>query len=107
MPEKNQVTGFSDIADVVSVKTDNQLPLVVGGHAVNIWALAYSSRLGLQLQAYAPFTSKDLDLWGPKKMKQRYIVPAASHPTVASRASASRLLRTKPQVYLYVRFLLS
>jgi hypothetical protein len=32
---------------------------------------------------------------------QRYIVPAASHPTVASRASASRLLRTKPQVYLY------
>jgi hypothetical protein len=40
-------------------------------------------------------------------VKQRSIVPAASHPTVTSRASAGRLLRTKPQVYLYVRYLLS
>jgi hypothetical protein len=40
-------------------------------------------------------------------VKQRSIVPAASHPTVASRVSAGRLLRTKPQVYLYVRYLLS
>jgi hypothetical protein len=30
--------------------------------------LAYSARLGLQLQPYAPFTTKDLDIWGPKKI---------------------------------------
>jgi hypothetical protein len=40
-------------------------------------------------------------------IKQRSIVPAASHPTVASRASAGRLLRTKPQVYFYFKALLS
>ena len=84
MPEERPATAFSDVADVVSVKTDNELPMVVGGHAVNIWALAYSSRLGLQLQPYAPFTTKDLDLWGPKKildsLAQKYNVEITLSP---------------------------
>jgi hypothetical protein len=84
MPEERPATAFSDVADVVSVKTDDQLPMVVGGHAVNIWALAYSSRLGLQLQSYAPFTTKDLDLWGPKKildsLAQKYGVEITLSP---------------------------
>ncbi len=33
--------------------------MVVGGHAVNIWALAFSSRLEFGL--FASFTTKDLD----------------------------------------------
>jgi hypothetical protein len=84
MPEERPATAFSDVAEVVSVKTDDQLPMVVGGHAVNIWALAYSSRLGLQLQSYAPFTTKDLDLWGPKKildsLAQKYGVEITLSP---------------------------
>jgi hypothetical protein len=84
MPEERPATAFSDVADVVSVKTDDQLPMVVGGHAVNIWALAYSSRLDLQLRPYAPFTTKDLDLWGPRKildsLAQKYNVPVTLSP---------------------------
>jgi hypothetical protein len=84
MPEERPTTAFSDVADVVSVKTDDQLPMVVGGHAVNIWALAYSARLGLQLQPYAPFTTKDLDLWGPRKildsLAQKYSVKITLSP---------------------------
>jgi hypothetical protein len=84
MPEERPATAFSDVADVVSVKTDDQLPMVVGGHAVNIWALTYSSRLGLQLQSYAPFTTKDLDLWGPRKildsLAQKYDVEIILSP---------------------------
>jgi hypothetical protein len=84
MPDERPATAFSDVADVVSVKTDDQLPLVVGGHAVNIWALAFYSRLGLQLQPYAPFTTKDLDLWGPRKildtLAQKYNVEITLSP---------------------------
>lgn len=84
MPEERPATAFSDVTDVVSVKTDDQLPMVVGGHAVNIWALTYFSRLGLQLQPYAPFTTKDLDLWGPRKildsLAQKYNVEITLSP---------------------------
>ena len=33
MPEERLSTAFSDVADVASVKTGDQLPLVVGGQA--------------------------------------------------------------------------
>ncbi len=84
MPEQPPATAFSDVADIVSVKTDNRLPTVVGGHAVNIWALAYLPRLDLQLRPFAPFTTKDLDLWGPKKildsLSQKYGVEITHSP---------------------------
>lgn len=67
MPDIPQ-TSFSDVADIVSVRTKGELPVIVGGHAVNIWALTYAPRLGSQLNPYRPFTSKDLDLWGPKEI---------------------------------------
>ena len=68
MPEPRPQTSFPDVADVVSVRAKGELPVIVGGHAVNIWALTYASRLGSRLSPYAPFTSKDLDLWGPKEI---------------------------------------
>jgi hypothetical protein len=67
MPEIPQ-TSVTDFADIVSVRAQGELPVVVGGHAVNIWALTYAQRLGTQLNPYRPFTSKDLDLWGPKEI---------------------------------------
>lgn len=84
MPESRPQTSFPDVADVVSVRTRGELPVIVGGHAVNIWALTYASRLGSQLNPYAPFTSKDLDLWGPKEildsLAQKYGVKVTLSP---------------------------
>lgn len=42
-----------------------ELFIIVGGHAVNFWALFYLSRES-RLRASLPFTSKDLDLIGTK-----------------------------------------
>jgi hypothetical protein len=84
MPEPRTQTSFPDVADVVSVRTKGELPVIVGGHAVNIWALTYASRLGSRLSPYAPFTSKDLDLWGPKEildsLAQKYGVKITLSP---------------------------
>jgi hypothetical protein len=84
MPEPRPQTSFPDVADVVSVRTKGELPVIVGGHAVNIWALTYASRLGSRLSPYAPFTSKDLDLWGPKEildsLAQKYGVKITLSP---------------------------
>ena len=84
MPETHPQTSFPDVADVVSVRTKGELPVIVGGHAVNIWALTYASRLGSRLSPYAPFTSKDLDLWGPKEildsLAQKYGVKITLSP---------------------------
>ena len=84
MPDTRPHTSFPDVADVVSVRTNGELPIIVGGHAVNIWALTYASRLGARLNTYAPFTSKDLDLWGPKEildsLAQKYGVKITLSP---------------------------
>jgi len=84
MPENHPQTSFPDVADVVSLRTKGELPVIVGGHAVNIWALAYASRTGAQLSPYAPFTSKDLDLWGPMEildgLAQKYGVTVTLSP---------------------------
>jgi len=84
MPETRPQTSFPDVADVVSVRTNGELPVIVGGHAVNIWALTYALRLGSRLNPYAPFTSKDLDLWGPKEildsLAQKYGVKITLSP---------------------------
>jgi len=84
MPEIPPQTSFPDVADVVSVRTKGELPVIVGGHAVNIWALTYASRLGSRLSPYAPFTSKDLDLWGPMEildsLAQKYGVKITLSP---------------------------
>ena len=104
MPEERPATAFSDVADVVSVKTDDELPMVVGGHAVNIWALAYSSRLGLQLQPYAPFTTKDLDLWGPKKILDSLAqkVPVVLGSTLTASCEAMEpLVKNGPVMYCF------
>ncbi len=84
MPELRPQTSFPDVAEVVSVRTKGELPVIVGGHAVNVWALTYATRLGSRLSPYAPFTSKDLDLWGPKEildsLAQKYGVEVTLSP---------------------------
>ena len=53
-----------------SIRTsiNGRFPLIVGGHAVNLWALSYLDRIGNDLAAFQPFTSKDLDLFGTREL---------------------------------------
>lgn len=61
-------TEVRDFKDVLVTPIDGELPLVVGGHAVHLWALAFGDRLDDALNQWAPLTSKDLDLYGPQAL---------------------------------------
>ena len=84
MSEESAKIRFADIADVVSIRIDGRLPLVVGGQAVNIWSIVYAPRVGSMLRAYEPFVSNDLDLYGPRKildeLSEKYRVPIKLSP---------------------------
>lgn len=64
----NETSGDSsevaDFKEVLSLPMNGQLPLLVGGHAVNLWAIVYQERIGRELDKWLPLTSKDLDLVG-------------------------------------------
>jgi hypothetical protein len=68
--EEGPDTEVRDFKDVLSTPVGGELPLVVGGHAVHLWALAYKDRLGDQLQRWFPLSSKDLDLYGTQALLQ-------------------------------------
>lgn len=55
-----------EFGNVLGTLIEGSLPLVVGGHAVNLWALVFKEQIGAELQAneLLPLTSKDLDLYG-------------------------------------------
>src|SRR4051794_22472049 len=62
-PEKTD-TFPEDFRDIVSIRNEEgSLPLIVGGHAVNLWASFFFHREA-ELRALGPFVSKDLDLLG-------------------------------------------
>jgi hypothetical protein len=65
-----------DFREILSTPVDGQLPLLVGGHAVNLWALIYQKRIGREMDKWLPLTSKDLDLFGTlallEGMKERF-----------------------------------
>ena len=57
-----------DFKDVLSAPIDGTLPLLVGGHAVHLWALVFEGRLGDALKQWAPLASKDLDFFGTEAL---------------------------------------
>lgn len=89
MPKPSESVSFSEIADIVSTRTNGELPLIVGGQAVNIWALAYQHRAINQFKVYAPFLTKDVDLCGPKQIlndlaKKYGVTPEMAPPRLPS-----------------------
>lgn len=55
------------LADFSEILAGNDLPLIVGGQAVNLWAGLYSNQAPA-LGDYAPFTSKDADIHGTRAL---------------------------------------
>jgi hypothetical protein len=64
MKEGDESTEVRDFGLVLGTAVEGELPLLVGGHAVNIWAWFFRSRIGKALDQWLPLTSKDLDLVG-------------------------------------------
>jgi hypothetical protein len=54
----------SDFAEILGAP---ELPLIVGGQAVNTWAYFYLPAIP-DLEEYAPFTSKDADIYGTRAL---------------------------------------
>lgn len=65
---QSEGTRIGDYAPIVSNSTSGELPIVVGGQAANTWALLYAPRIGSRLAPFRPFTSKDLDLAGDRRL---------------------------------------
>lgn len=59
-----EASEVGDFKEILSTPMNGQLPLLVGGHAVNLWAHVFRDRLGRDLEKWLPLTSKDLDLFG-------------------------------------------
>jgi hypothetical protein len=58
------LTEVSDFAEVLWPTDGSVLPVLVGGHAVNLWSTYFLSKGNPQLADFLPFMSKDLDLVG-------------------------------------------
>jgi hypothetical protein len=72
-PRKSPVpeTSIAEFAEIVAPKDGSEAPVVVGGHAVNLWSEYYLSKGVGKLATYMPFTSKDLDLVGSAGLLDR------------------------------------
>ncbi len=64
MKEKDESTEVQDFGLMLGTTVEGELPLLVGGHAVNLWAWFFRRRIGKELDQWLPLTSKDLDLVG-------------------------------------------
>jgi hypothetical protein len=60
------VDHFEPVLRAISARTTDPFVLI-GGQAVNAWALAYAERLGPSLRPLQPLTSMDLDLWATRQ----------------------------------------
>jgi len=64
-------TEIYDFAEILAPQDGYEPPVVVGGHAVNLWSGYYLDAGVGELAAFMPFTSKDLDLIGSAGLLDR------------------------------------
>lgn len=58
-------------AILCALSRQKELVVLVGGHAVNVWALSYQDRLGKLLAPLQPFTSGDMDVFATRSALMR------------------------------------
>ena len=56
-------------SDFSEILAGDEAPLIVGGQAVNLWAEIYANQ-SPSLDAYAPFTSGDADIYGTRALAE-------------------------------------
>ena len=59
--EPRPVVDFNDV--FAAFKRSEDPVLLVGGHAVNIWALSYYDRAASEIIPHEPLTSSDMDVY--------------------------------------------
>jgi hypothetical protein len=59
------VEDFEAVFRAISKQGDGPI-ILVGGHAVNVWGLAYQESIGQQLEAHWPLTSGDMDVYATR-----------------------------------------
>jgi hypothetical protein len=70
-PGPHVETHVADFADILLPMDGSDPPIIVGGHAVNLWSEYFLARDVKELLGYLPFTSKDLDLVGSLGLLER------------------------------------
>jgi hypothetical protein len=69
--ETGEGTRIEEFASVLAPVDGSDKPVLVGGHAANLWSQHFLVRGRKELAAFMPFTSKDLDLIGTGELLQR------------------------------------
>ncbi|MDD2765793.1 MAG: hypothetical protein PHE83_17665 [Opitutaceae bacterium] len=64
-PPRRPVEDFAAVFCAISRQTREPVVLV-GGHAVNVWALTYKDRIGAALHPLLPLTSGDMDVFATR-----------------------------------------
>ncbi|MEO9130463.1 MAG: hypothetical protein ABI240_04575 [Sphingomonas sp.] len=58
------------VIDIASILGDDERAFIVGGQALNLWAEYYAETTP-ELEAYRPFTSKDIDYFGQRNVAEK------------------------------------
>jgi hypothetical protein len=69
--ETGEGTRIEEFASVLAPVDGSDKPVLVGGHAANLWSQHFLVLGRKELAAFMPFTSKDLDLIGTGELLQR------------------------------------
>ena len=64
-------TEIGDFAEMLQPQHGEDLPVIIGGHAVGLWSRYYLSKGVTGLAKFLPFRSKDLDLVGTMELLNR------------------------------------